>query len=79
MDSYHEGTLGLMVEGLAEATLMEEIEHPNIMKTYAHATRFKQLTSYSSTPSLADSQPSGSSVLETWLLLEYCNKGSLQV
>ena len=79
------------VEDLAEARLVEEMQHDNIMRTYTHCTRVKHF-------SRADTQTSASSgswneprngrpqnpaasgfILETWLLLEYCDTGSLQV
>ena len=68
------------IEDLAEARLMESIVHPNIMQTYRHATRFKEACS-ATTKMKYDNAISNQSgiLLETWLLLEFCNKGSLQV
>lgn len=59
---------------------MESIVHPNIMQTYRHATRIKEAHSPRIRLWCDQSFTNDSGVLlETWLLLEYCNKGSLQV
>ena len=59
---------------------MESIVHPNIMQTYRHATRIKEASTFGMRPKFdAGFTSESGNLLETWLLLEYCNKGSLQV
>jgi hypothetical protein len=80
IDTFQDEDLGERVKDLAEARLMVDVTHPNLVQTYTHATRFVK-DFMPPLPLLdleADSQVS-MSILETWLLLEYCNKGSLQV
>ena len=67
-----------MVEDIAEAKLLQGLSHPGIVKLYTHATRLETLGSNSSAWSLYDRNICGHA-LETWLLLEYCDKGTLQV
>ena len=68
------------IEDLAEARLMESIVHPNIMQTYRHATRYKESCSAATKMKYDNARSNQSGILlETWLLLEFCNKGSLQV
>ncbi len=81
IDTFQEEDIGERVKVLTEARIMADATHPNLVQTYTHATRFKP-----EAPQLAlldtdgsDSSGESKSIMETWLLLEYCNKGSLQV
>ena len=80
LDTFQPAAAPTQAEDLAEARLMESIVHPNIMQTYQHATRLKAECSPNAKMSydIALNNQSGI-LLETWLLLEFCNKGSLQV
>ncbi|GFR53121.1 hypothetical protein Agub_g15837 [Astrephomene gubernaculifera] len=52
-----------------EAVLGSQISHPNIVQTYKHCTRpMGQAT---------DADNEGRTLLETWMVLEFCNKGGL--
>lgn len=80
LENFRQGKAQDEVDVLPEAALMASMEHPNVMRTFAHATRVKQHRAGVATFEFADNDGgSGGHVLETWLLLEYCNKGSLQV
>jgi len=77
IETFHEGDVNGEVEDLPEARLMEEVVHPNVIQTYKHGTRYKKTTSNRALSFDLGVNGSGS-ILETWLLLEYCNKGTLQ-
>ncbi|GIL48868.1 hypothetical protein Vafri_5296 [Volvox africanus] len=52
-----------------EAVLGSQISHPNIVQTYKHCTRpMGQAT---------DADNEGRTMLETWMVMEFCNKGGL--
>lgn len=90
LETFKRGSMDVNeIEDIAEARLVEEMKHPNIVRTYNHGTRIKHFSGHPSN-SWSNSGSKGSNrsvrqttssgfVLETWLLLEYCNKGSLQV
>ena len=79
LEVFQQGSLGEEVEDLPEATLMEKMQHPNVMRTYKHATRAKHPSaSKAQHLHFGDSDETSGYMLETWLLLEACNKGSLQ-
>lgn len=90
LETFKRGSMDLAeVEDLAEARLVEEMKHPNIVRTFDHGTRVKHFSGHVSAERFSGSNSRSQSgrpdpassgfVLETWLLLEYCNKGSLQV
>ena len=66
-----------VVEDVIEAKLLEGVTHPGIVKLYTYAIR---LGGQSAAPSVwaPGSSNKQCHTLETWLLLEYCDKGTLQ-
>ncbi|GLC39870.1 hypothetical protein PLESTF_000919300 [Pleodorina starrii] len=52
-----------------EAVLGSQISHPNIVQTYKHCTRPMGRA--------LDADNEGRTMLETWMVLEFCNKGGL--
>ncbi|KAG2489421.1 hypothetical protein HYH03_012059 [Edaphochlamys debaryana] len=52
-----------------EAVLGGTISHPNIVQTYKHSSR--------PMGTARDADNEGRTVLETWMVLEFCNKGGL--
>ncbi|KXZ50686.1 hypothetical protein GPECTOR_15g370 [Gonium pectorale] len=56
-------------EEVLEAVLGGQISHPNIVQCYKHCTRpMGQAT---------DADNEGRTLLETWMVMEFCNKGGL--
>ncbi|KAG2454256.1 hypothetical protein HYH02_001289 [Chlamydomonas schloesseri] len=53
-----------------EAVLSASISHPNVVQTYKHCTR-------RSGSSATDADNEGRPLLETWMVMEFCNKGGL--
>lgn len=74
---------------LLEATAGMDLAHPNVMQTYKYGTQEAMVAqehddeSFMTDEEAAQSRagggtPLGPKPLETWLVLEFCNKGSLQ-
>ncbi|DBA86410.1 TPA: hypothetical protein ACH3X2_005630 [Trebouxia sp. C0005] len=59
--------------GNVEGILTLQLSHPNVVQTFKAATRPLQSYCLDVTEETEDEQ-----LFETWLLLEYCDKGSLQ-
>lgn len=59
--------------GNVEGILTLQLSHPNVVQTFKAATRPLQSYCLHGTEETEDEQ-----LFETWLLLEYCDKGSLQ-
>ncbi|PNW70925.1 hypothetical protein CHLRE_17g739250v5 [Chlamydomonas reinhardtii] len=57
-------------EEVLEAVLSHTISHPNIVQTYKHCTRRSGTTA-------TDADNEGRPLLETWMIMEFCNKGGL--
>jgi serine/threonine protein kinase len=49
-----------------EALLSAQLSHPNIVQTFKHCSR-----------EMAPAEQGEDSVIETWMVMEFCNKGSL--
>ena len=79
LENFQHGVAGDEVDDLSEASLMEAMRHPNVMVTYKHATRVKYPAGVDMAMDMGGDTAHRGYILETWLLLEYCNKGSLQV
>jgi serine/threonine protein kinase len=58
----HGGSRSLALDPIAEAELSECISHPNLVQTYKHSTRSINV---------------GADELETWIVLEWCEGGTL--
>lgn len=56
-------------EEILEAVLGAKIAHPNVVQTYKHCSR--------SVGQARDAENEGKGLLETWMVMEFCNKGSL--
>ncbi|GAX75883.1 hypothetical protein CEUSTIGMA_g3326.t1 [Chlamydomonas eustigma] len=53
---------------ILEALLSAQISHPNIVKTFKHCTRAVPM---------AHEALDGKTMMETWMIMEFCNKGTL--
>ena len=86
LEQFYEVSAGDMAaecEDNHEAMLTEMLDHPNVVRTFQHATRVKATAGENNKP-VDDADPAFNNsragcLVETWLILEYCNKGSLQV
>jgi len=67
---------GVVTTGLAEANLLQNLIHPNIVQLFAHATRPIEVSANAYARSLNNFNTD--EALETCLLLEFCNKGTLK-
>lgn len=56
-------------EEVLEAVLGAKIAHPNIVQTYKHCSR--------PMGQAHDADNEGKAILETWMVMDFCNKGSL--
>lgn len=67
IEHFEGGADGAPGPGLLEAGLHDQVSHPNVVQTYKHDTRSVS----------ASSTESGKTLMETWMVLEFCNRGSL--
>ena len=85
LEQYYEvpaGDMAAECEDNHEAMLTETLNHPNVVRTFQHATRVKATAGENNAPIDAEDPAFAAGkagcLVETWLLLEFCNKGSLQ-
>lgn len=80
LEIFDKGNEKLRRQLLMEAGLMLSMRHPNLVRTFRFAVREKGGLPFDSCREAEQSEAQdGPCILETWLVMEYCDKGTLRV